>query len=307
MSTDPAAVAANAAVAAATAAVQALSSHLPLAASPQHKLALPSFWLDNPAGWFQHAEAEFTLARLPANSYICYVHVIRALPSEVLAAVRDLMRVVTAATPGPYLLIKDALLTRFTASPLQRCFRILDMAPLGNRRPSVLFAEMHSLLPQDANVLFNAIYLRYLPDSMRAALADRGELLPGDLAAAADLLHHTTRPSASTIAAATPLPPSPPPSLSVAAVHTPSPVFNPGLPIATAIFPPSAVPPLLIAATTRFHAHLLVTTSVSTITTSADRLAAASCPAPGRETSSGPGGSTLLRLTGRGPSSTPHR
>ncbi len=99
MSTDPAAVAANAAVAAATAAVQALSSHLPSVTSPH-----PSFWLDDSAGWFQHAEAEFTLftlARLPANSYICYVHVIWALPSEVLAAVRDLTRVGHRCHPGP--------------------------------------------------------------------------------------------------------------------------------------------------------------------------------------------------------------
>ncbi len=72
MSADPAAVAANAAVAAATAAIQALSSHLPQSDYLQHKLALPTFWLDDPAGWFQHAEAEFTLARLPANLYLLY-------------------------------------------------------------------------------------------------------------------------------------------------------------------------------------------------------------------------------------------
>jgi hypothetical protein len=166
MSADPAAVATNAAVAAATAAIQALSSHLPQSDYPQHKLALPTFWLDDPAGWFKHAEEEFTLAPLPANCYICYIHVIRALPSEVLAAVRDLTSGVTAATPEPYLLLKEALLTRFTASSLQRCFRILDMGPLGDRRPSALFAEMHSLLPQDANVLFNAVYLPCLPESM---------------------------------------------------------------------------------------------------------------------------------------------
>jgi hypothetical protein len=237
MSSDPAAVAA------ANAAVQALSSHLPASAYPQHKLALPPFWLDDPAGWFQHAEAEFTLSRLPANCYICYVHVIRALPSEVLAAVRDLTCGVTAATPDPYLLLKEALLTRFTASPLQRCFWILDMAPLGDCRPSALFAEMHSLLPQDANVLFNAIYLHCLPESMRAALADRGELLPGDLAAAADLLHHSTRPSAATIAAATPLPPSPPPSLSVATVHTPSRRFQSRSPNRRRRFSPQRRPP----------------------------------------------------------------
>jgi hypothetical protein len=242
MSADPAALAANAAVAAATAAIQALSSHLPQAEYPQHKLALPTFWLDDPAGWFQHAEAEFTLARLPANCYICYIHVIRALPSEVLAAVRDLTRGVTAATPEPYLLLKEALLTRFTASPLQRCFRILDMGPLGDRRPSVLFAEMHSLLPHDANVLFNAIYLRCQPESMRAALADRGELLPGDLAAAADLLHQSARPSAATIAAAVPLPPSPPPSVA-AAVYAPPRRFQSRSPNRRRRFSPQRRPP----------------------------------------------------------------
>jgi hypothetical protein len=99
MSVDPATAAANAAAMAATAAVQALSELLQPAALPQHRLSLPAFWTQDPAVWFQHAEAEFTLARLPANSYVCYVHVISALSSEVLTAVRDLTRDITAATP----------------------------------------------------------------------------------------------------------------------------------------------------------------------------------------------------------------
>jgi hypothetical protein len=147
---DPAASAA--AAAAATAAVQALT---PKALRPvslqQHKVTLPGFWHEDPVGWFQHAEAEFLLARIPANSYVSYIHVIQALPSEVLTAVRDLTRDITATIPDPYTLLKDALLARFTPAPLQQCFRLLNIRHLGDRRPSALCAEMKALLPRDAN------------------------------------------------------------------------------------------------------------------------------------------------------------
>jgi hypothetical protein len=81
-----------AAAASATAAVQAVTEVLRPANLQQHKVTLPGFWREDPVGWFQHAEAEFLLARIPADSYVCYLHVIRALPSEVLMAVRDLTR-----------------------------------------------------------------------------------------------------------------------------------------------------------------------------------------------------------------------
>jgi hypothetical protein len=103
---------AAAVAAAASAAMQALSEALQPAIFQHHKLTLPLFWTQDPVCRFQHAEAEFTLARVPANSYICYMHMVHALPSEVLTAVRDLTRDVTAATPEAYLLIKDTLLSR---------------------------------------------------------------------------------------------------------------------------------------------------------------------------------------------------
>jgi hypothetical protein len=205
----------------ATAAMQALSEVLKPTAISTHKISLPTFWVEDPAGWFQHAEAEFTLAHLPANSYVCYMHVIRTLPAEVLTAVHDLMRDIMAVTPEPYLQLKEALLSRFTVSPLQQCFCLLDLPPLGDRRPSALFAEMQSLLPRDANILFNALFLRRLPDFMRIALTDRGELLPGDLAAAADLLQHFAPAPAATVAAV-----SSPPQLLPPAVHAIQPPFR---------------------------------------------------------------------------------
>jgi hypothetical protein len=106
----------------------------------------------------------------------------------VLTAVRDLTRDITATMPDPYTLLKDALLARFTPAPLQQCFRLLNIRHLGDRRPSALCAEMQALLPRDANVLFNALFLRCLPEPMRSTLADRDELPPGELAAATDLL-----------------------------------------------------------------------------------------------------------------------
>ncbi len=62
------------------AAMQALSEAFQPATLSQHKLTQPS-WLQDPNSWFPHAEAEFNLA--PLNSYICYIHVIQALLSEV--------------------------------------------------------------------------------------------------------------------------------------------------------------------------------------------------------------------------------
>jgi hypothetical protein len=217
MSVDPAATATatNAAAEAATAAVQALSKVLQPAAMSHHKLSLPTFGVEDPAGWFQQPEAEFTLTRLPAipmcaTSMSSVLFHLKCSPLS-----RDLTRDIMGATPEPYLQLKEALLSRFTVLPLQQCFHLLDLLPLGDRRPSALFAEMQALLPRDANILFNALFLRRLPDFMHVALTDHGELLPGDLAAAADLLQHSAPTWANSVS-----PPLPP-----AAVHAVQPPF----------------------------------------------------------------------------------
>ncbi len=124
------------ATASASVAMQALSEALQPAIFQHHKLTLPPFWTQYPLGWFLHAEAEFALARVPANSYVCYMHVVRALPSEVLTAVRDLTRDVTAATPEPYLLIKDDIyITKTTCSTLERLRHTVN---LSRRAPCLL-------------------------------------------------------------------------------------------------------------------------------------------------------------------------
>jgi hypothetical protein len=104
----------TAAAAVAMSTVRALSEVLQPATFQQNKLTLPTFWMEDPVGWFQHAEAAFVL---PANSYVRCIHVMRALPLAALKTVPDLTQDITGATPEPYLLIKEALLSCFTSSP----------------------------------------------------------------------------------------------------------------------------------------------------------------------------------------------
>ena len=151
---------------------------------------LSSFWKEDPVGWFHYAEAEFAISGYPADSYLCYSHVLRALPPDVIAAVRDLVCVVTPETPGAYSCLKQSLLSRYTQTDIAKCFRFIDHPPLGDRHVLTLFSDMQALLPADANTLFNAHFLRRLPESMQNALVGKGELPPRELAEAAALLPH---------------------------------------------------------------------------------------------------------------------
>jgi hypothetical protein len=206
-------------IATATAAsVQALAAALQqhtLQPALQTKVTLPQFWSHDPAAWFQHIEAEFLIARVPLTSYLCYLHVIRALPADVVTAIRDVTNIITAESVNAYDAVKQTLLKRFTSSALQRCFQLLDAPPLGDRNIAAHYSQLRSLIPADADVLFNAIFLRTLPAHISTALASKAELPSAELAAAASQMQHTVAAQAA-VAAATPLPPSPPPSVSAA-------------------------------------------------------------------------------------------
>jgi hypothetical protein len=202
--------------AAAAASIQALAEALQqqhISQPPQQRISLPTFWKEDPRGWFHHIEAEFTIARVPLTSYHCYLHIIRALPADIIAAVHDLIRTITEETPNAYEVIKAALLRRFTATPLQQSHKLLDYAQLGDGNIAVHYAQMRALYTPNSDVLFNAIFLRTLPENVRTALASQAELPSDELAHAAIQLQHTVVPTASIaaatpIAAASPAPPS---------------------------------------------------------------------------------------------------
>jgi hypothetical protein len=75
---------------------------------------------------------------------------------------------------------------------------------------------MQALLPADANILFNAHYLRRLPESMQNALVSKGELPPRELAEAAAHLPHPQMAAYGPAHLSVLLPPSPPPLIAQA-------------------------------------------------------------------------------------------
>jgi hypothetical protein len=178
-------------------------------------VTLPPFWPQDPAAWFQHIEAEFIIARVPLTSYLCYLHVIRALPPDVVTAIRDITSHITAESINDYNAVKQALLQRFTCSELQRCFQLQDARLLGDGNIAAHYSQLRSLIPTNSDILFNEIFLRTLPAHINTALVDRAELHSAELTAAAAQMQHSVTAQAA-VAAATLLPLSPPPSISAA-------------------------------------------------------------------------------------------
>jgi hypothetical protein len=130
------------AAAATAASIQALAEALqangPPAAST-HRLVLSTFWKEDPIGWFHYAEAEFVVAVVPLNSYLCYSHILRSLPPDVITTVCNLVCTMTPDTPGAYAYLKQALLSRYTSTAIANCFRFIDHPDPGDRHPLTLF------------------------------------------------------------------------------------------------------------------------------------------------------------------------
>jgi hypothetical protein len=219
--------------AAAAASIQALAEALQqqhINQTPRHRISLPTFWKQDPRGWFHHIEAKFTIARVPLTSYHCYLHIIWALPADIIADVHDLIRTITEETANAYEVIKAR---RFTATPLQQSHKLLDYAQLGDGNIAVHYAQMRALYTPNSDVLFNAIFLCTLPENMRTALASQAELPSDELAHVAIQLQHTVVPTAS-IAADTPIAaasPAPPQQAKLQAVALPAEILHPQPPL----------------------------------------------------------------------------
>jgi hypothetical protein len=61
---------------------------------------------------------------------MCSICMLCGCCPQLLLGIRDLTRDITAATPESYLLFYEALLSHFTSSPLQMCFKLLNLPAL---------------------------------------------------------------------------------------------------------------------------------------------------------------------------------
>src|SRR5450830_2056664 len=161
---------------------------------------LPEFWETDPVAWFAIAESVFTL-RAVTDEEIKYAVVVTDLPKGVVRHVKQLL---VNKPANPYTAIRTKLLGAHERSKFQRCETLLDMPPLGDRKPSEYMAAMAELAPADTanNGFFGALFLQKLPDDLRIHLADCDIRNHEDLAARADSLW-SHRPRTGLVAAAT--------------------------------------------------------------------------------------------------------
>jgi len=151
---------------------------------------LPDFWPADPQTWFHQAEAEFRRSNVTV-SYTKYDHVLMKLPTDVVMSVRDLVNTMQPNTLDAYEQLKARLTESYGKTKWQQVNALLDLPPLGDRRPSHLMNEMLALLPTGENkdgAIFLGIYLRKLPPTMRDHLAAANHNTAAAMAAHADIL-----------------------------------------------------------------------------------------------------------------------
>jgi hypothetical protein len=159
----------------------------------QVAMKLPLFWVDNPMRWFQQAEAQFRVKSI-TRSTTKFDHVLARLPSDATVSIGDVIdKATTAVNPSetPYEDLKARLLKAYMPGPYKMLDSLLDHPALGDRTPSKMMDEMLALLPagEKPTMLFNALFLRRLPATLRQVLATQKHEDPHALAEAADHLY----------------------------------------------------------------------------------------------------------------------
>ena len=130
---------------------------------------LPDFWTTNPEIWFHQAEAQFALRHVVSEE-TKYYYVLAALDQNTAQRLLDLLSNPPAA--NKYTAIKQRLLSTFALSETDRAAKLLNMPPLGDRKPSALMDEMLVLLGNhQACFIFKHLFLQHMPDDIRITLA----------------------------------------------------------------------------------------------------------------------------------------
>ena len=142
------------AVAAATA-VQAVS------------LKLPTFLATRPDVWFQQTEAQFAIRSIIEQT-TKYFYLLTAL--DPVVAERMAGDVASVPVDNKYSYLKEKLMEVYGLTDDQKADQLLDLAGLGDWKPSQLCAHIQSLTV-DKDVILRRIFLRQLPEDVRVQVA----------------------------------------------------------------------------------------------------------------------------------------
>lgn len=163
--------------------------------SVQLPLKLPHFWEEDPALWFMQVEMIFA-----ANNITQQNKRFNLVSYKILSQVSGLIK-----NPGdnPYETLKERLITIFSQSQEKRLLTLLEETQLGDSKPSQLLRIMQNLAGDNAhNQVIKTVWMRALPQRVRAILAALTTDDIDQMATVADKIMETDDPSPS-IAAST--------------------------------------------------------------------------------------------------------
>lgn len=156
---------------------------------------LPSFWIREPDIWFVQAESQFALRGITSDE-TKYHHLVSSLDNVSASRMRNILK--NPPATEKYKALKDILLQTFSLSEEQRAASLLDLPELGDMSASELMDKMLGLLGEHSSCfLFKHIFLRRLPDDVRAILTHSKIDDMRELALAADALMQTKSVSCS--------------------------------------------------------------------------------------------------------------
>ena len=105
---------------------------------------LPTFWRDDPEGWFLNCESQF-IAKGISSSVTKYHYCVAKLDSDTSRRIRDLVR--APVQEDSYNKLKARLCKVFELSEEEKLDKMLETSTLGDRKPSDLMAELIELCP----------------------------------------------------------------------------------------------------------------------------------------------------------------
>ena len=161
-------------------------SLIPAQPASRKKLRLPPFKEENPVAWFKQAEAYFRIHG-ETDRELWFFYVQWALTPLQEKLVQDIIST-DYTPPNAYGLLKERLLQLYEKGERARCRKLLDLPPIGGRRPSELLAEMSTMCPkgeQNSN-LFRYMFYFYLLPRIQELLGKDDQSSVVELAARAD-------------------------------------------------------------------------------------------------------------------------
>jgi hypothetical protein len=135
------------------------------------QIKFPPFWPEDPASWFRLAEGQFALRNV-FDPVTRYYHMLAALSVDSVRLVRHVLHDDTG--PESYNRLRASLLASHSLSNYQKMERMMRLPPLGDRKPSVMLAEMLEYCPagESTTAVFAFLFLQRLPREIRVLLSE---------------------------------------------------------------------------------------------------------------------------------------